>query len=690
MMISNSATPGVYYERVDATVPGIAALRTDVAAFVGIAARGPLHTAIPVQSWRQFEAYFGGFTGAGYLAYAVRAFFENGGQRCWVVRVASEAAAAAQVLFSTKTTTETQPRWVIRAISPGVWGNDLTIELRETNRAQTTIDPQHSIPEQATVITTSGFSRATLVRLTQAAEPLQYKVISDVDAVARRLLWVHPDPVARLPYDAPLHGFDPNRPILVESVEYTLLVREAGRLKRVYEKLSLVPEHPRYGPAVLPPLPGRRDLKISQLPAAPEPISLAEYAQETAKPTYTDVEEPLFHEMDAGFGEKGSVARRHLSGPVALAGGADGLALLAAGDFIGEAVSPFDSDTVKALKQRGLGALEEIDEVAMVAVPDIHIQPRQPPIKAPPLPPCVPDPCLPGPPPPPETPKAPDLGDLPPRFSEQDVYRVQAALVEHCERQRNRMALLDAPFTTARDDALGSGSVRAWRQRFDTSFAAFYYPWLRVVDPLRTPATRTRDIPPSGHVAGQYAQSDFQVGVYKAPANAPLIWIQDVTVPVDDPVHGLLNADGINVIRAFPGRGIRIFGARTVSSDASWRFVNVRRLLMMIEKAIAVAIQWAVFEPNNVFTRTKLNLVLTSFLLTLWQTGALVGKSREEAFFVKCDEDNNPPDERTEGRLVMDIGVAPTQPFEFIVLRVGRTANAFEISEATTSPWPMR
>jgi len=638
-----------------------------VAAFVGIAARGPLHTAIPVQSWRQFEAYFGGFTGAGYLAYAVRAFFENGGQRCWVVRVASEAAATAQALFSTKTA----PRWVIQAISPGVWGNGLTIELRETNRAQTTIDPQHSLPEYAAVITTSGFSRATLVRLTQAAQPLQYKVISDVDAVAKRLLWVHPDPVARLPYDAPLHGFDPNRPILVESVEYTLLVREAGRLQRVYEKLSLVPEHPRYGPAVLPPLPNRHDLKTSLLPAAPEPVCLAEYVQETV--IYTDVEEPLI-----------------LSGPVALAGGADGLALLAADDFIGEAVSPFDSDTVKALKQRGLGALEDIDEVAMVAIPDIHIQPQQPPAKATPRPPCVPDPCLPAPPPAPAAPKAPEIGDLPPRFSEQDVYRVQAALIEHCERLRNRIALLDAPFATARDDALGSGSVRAWRQRFDSAFAAFYYPWLRVVDPLRTPATLTRDIPPSGHVAGQYAQSDFQVGVHKAPANAPLIWIQDVTVPVDDPVHGLLNADGINLIRAFPGRGIRIFGARTVSSDTSWRFVNVRRLLMMIEKAIAVAIQWAVFEPNDVFTRTKLNLVLTSFLLTLWQIGALVGKSREEAFFVKCDEDNNPPDERTEGRLIVDIGVAPTQPFEFIVLRVGRTANAFEISEATTSPWPMR
>lgn len=665
MMISNSTTPGVYYERVDATAPGIAALRTDVAAFVGIAARGPLHTAIPVQSWRQFEAYFGGFTGAGYLAYAVRAFFENGGRRCWVVRVASEAAATAQALFSTKTKTEIRPRWVIQAISPGVWGNGLTVDLRETHRAQTTIDPQHSLPEYAAVITTSGFSRATLVRLTQAAQPAQYRVISDVDAVAKRLLWVHPDPVARLPYDAPLHGFDSNRPILVESVEYTLLVREAGRLQRVYEKLSLVPEHPRYGPAVLPPLPNRHDLKTSPLLAAPEPVCLAEYAQETV--IYTDVEEPLI-----------------LSRPVALAGGADGLVLLAADDFIGEAVSPFDSDAVKALKQRGLGALENIDEVAIVAIPDIHIQPQQPPVQAPPRPPCVPDPCLPAPPPAPATPKAPEIGDLPPRFSEQDVYRVQAALIEHCERRRDRIALLDAPFAAARDDALGLSAVRAWRSRFDSQYAAFYYPWIKVVDPLRSPTALTRPVPPGGHVAGFYAQSDFQVGVHKAPANGPLVWTEDVTIVIDDAAHGLLNPAGINVIRSLPGRGIRIFGARTVSSDTDWRFVNVRRLLMMIEKAIAVAIQWAVFEPNNTLTRAKLNLTLTSFLLALWQTGALVGATADAAFFVKCDEANNPPDERNNGRLLAEVGVAPSQPFEFIVLRIGRANNEFEISEANS------
>ena len=262
---------------------------------------------------------------------------------------------------------------------------------------------------------------------------------------------------------------------------------------------------------------------------------------------------------------------------------------------------------------------------------------------------------------------------------------MQSALVQQCEKRRDRIALLDPPFATARDDALGVGAVRAWRSRFDSKYAAFYYPWLRVVDPLRPSAALTRDIPPSGHVAGQYAQTDFQVGVHKAPANAPLVWTQDVTVVVGDAVHGILNPAGINVIRPLAGRGIRIFGARTVSSDRDWRFVNVRRLLMMIEKAIYVSTQWAVFEPNDTFTRAKLRLSLTSFLLSLWQKGALMGASANEAFFVQCDEENNPETERGNGRLLAEVGVAPSQPFEFVILRVGRTNNEFEVTEATRS-----
>ena len=154
-----------------------------------------------------------------------------------------------------------------------------------------------------------------------------------------------------------------------------------------------------------------------------------------------------------------------------------------------------------------------------------------------------------------------------------------------------------------------------------------------------------------------------------------------MTSPVGNELHALFNTAGINVVRSLPGRRIRILGARTVSSDPDWRFVNVRRLLMMIERALYISLQWAAFEPNGELTWAKIRLAITSFLITLWQAGALVGESMAEAFFVKCDEETNPARERDNGRLICLVGVAPSQPFEFVVLRVGRAGNEFEVQE---------
>ncbi len=217
--------------------------------------------------------------------------------------------------------------------------------------------------------------------------------------------------------------------------------------------------------------------------------------------------------------------------------------MLQAYDFIGEDISPLDSDELKGLKRRGLRALAEVDEVAIVAIPDIHIQPESTPRKLPVVP-CIPDPCLPGNYIPPATPRIPPEVELPPVFSESDIYQVQATLVQLCEDLGDRIALLDPPFTAAQDDALGVGAIREWRSRFDSKYAALYYPWTRVVDPLRSLTSLTRDMPPSGHVAGQYATTDLQIGVHKAPANTALNWVQDVTVFVNDAVHGLLNPLG--------------------------------------------------------------------------------------------------------------------------------------------------
>lgn len=655
------AAPGVYYERVDAGAPGIASLRTDVAGFVGIAERGPLHQAVPVDSWRQFQAYFGGFIGAGYLAYAARAFFENGGRRAWIVRVASPAATAATLQLRTLGAV---PAWRVEAFSEGGWGNAMSVALRATHPAQTRLLAKRSTPEYATVASVAGFARGSHVRVAVAPGTIAYRVVTAVDAQALRLYWVHPDPRRRLPYEQPLPGLDPNLDAPVESIEYTALVFEGGRLRARYDGLSLVPAHPRYGPSVLAPLRLPESSGVAYagpLPEAPDPIRIRELRSPAAIAALAPLDEAA-------------------AGTTALQGGVDGLSALDVRDFIGEPVSPLDGDEVRRDKSRGIAALGEVGEVALLAVPDIHVQPVEPPRRQPP-PPCVPDPCLPSPPAPPAPPRIEVVTDMPPRFDDEQVYRVQAALVQHCEDRRDRLALLDPPWSAVRDPRQGVAAVRAWRQRFDSAFAALYFPWVEVVDPLREQAATTRPIPPSGHVAGFVARTDRDVGVHKAPANGALRWLQDVSVDLDATVHGLLNDEHVNALRAFPGRGLRIFGARTLASDPDWRYVNVRRLLAMIEKAIRVSCQWAVFESNDVLTRGKLHLSLTAFLMVLWQRGALAGGSPREAFYVRCDEGVNPAAGRAEGRLLAEVGVAPARPCEFVVLRVGRIDNQLEIAD---------
>lgn len=654
-------TPGVYYEHLDATPPAVTAIRMDVAGFVGIAQRGPLDVPVPVQSWRQFEAHFGGFTGAGYLGYAVRAFFENGGLRCWVVRVASKDESGGAQAAAVRYVSAAGSGWRIAASSPGAWGNALAVTLHETTKVQAMSLPARSTPEAAAVPATTGFDRYSLVRVSQDGSPSVLRVVSDVDAYEGLIYWRHPDPAARTPYDSPLMGFDPDRPVLIERVEYTLMVFETGRLVRRYEALSLIPEHPRYGPLVLAPITPAEE--ADALPPRPEPVVIEE-----ERPV------PLMS-LDL------LVTTPEASRP--LTDGTDGLTLLEPFDFMGEPFDPNDSDESTLRKRRGFRALDPISEVTAVAIPDLHIQPVPPPLEAP-LPDCIPDPCLEDEPAD-APPRPPAWTELPPEFTEEQIFRVQDSLVVHCETRRDRIAVLDPPFSTALDVQEGLQAVQAWRRRFDSDLAVLYWPWLRVVDPLRGTGAVTRAIPPSGHAAGQWARTDRAIGVHKAPANSPLVWVQDVTLTADDEVHGMLNTVGINVLRVLPGRGIRIMGGRTLSSDATWRYLNVRRLLLMIARAIYLSTQWAVFEPNDAFTRAKLRLAFTSFLSALWRKGALVGGTAEAAFFVKCDEENNPPYERDRGRLLAEIGVAPAHPFEFVIVRVGRTDNEFELSEPSQS-----
>lgn len=249
---------------------------------------------------------------------------------------------------------------------------------------------------------------------------------------------------------------------------------------------------------------------------------------------------------------------------------------------------------------------------------------------------------------------------------------VQTALINHCELQSNRVAVLDAP------PGMDVQQVKEWRSAvamYDSAFAAMYYPWIKVDNPIGTNGNSEILVPPSGHMAGVWARVDESRGVWKAPANEIIRGALDVERPITKAEQGMLNPIGVNCIRPFGTRGIRVWGARTLSSDSEWRYVNVRRLFNTIEDAIISGTQYVVFEPNDQRLWAGVTRTVSSFLRGMWRDGALMGESPEQAFFVKCDAENNPPESVDEGKLIIEVGIAPVKPAEFVIFRISQLTD---------------
>jgi uncharacterized protein len=249
------------------------------------------------------------------------------------------------------------------------------------------------------------------------------------------------------------------------------------------------------------------------------------------------------------------------------------------------------------------------------------------------------------------------------------VKAVQSMMIAHCERMGDRVAILDAP------PDLTPQEVKKWRMDiagFDSSYAAMYYPWVKVMDPA---TEQPVNMPSSGHVAGLWARNDNTRGVHKAPANEVLQGVIGLAYQVTKGEQDTLNPIGVNCVRAFPGRGIRVWGARTLSSDPAWRYINVRRLFNYVEKSIEGGTQWVVFEPNNRKLWARVSRDVSAFLRMVWRDGALFGSAPSEAFYVKCDDELNPPESRDLGRLIIEIGMAPVKPAEFVIFRISQWAG---------------
>jgi phage tail sheath protein FI len=269
----------------------------------------------------------------------------------------------------------------------------------------------------------------------------------------------------------------------------------------------------------------------------------------------------------------------------------------------------------------------------------------------------------------------------PPGLNAAEIFTGYAALLDQCERLRDRVALLDPPRT-----ASGVASLLNWRKQAaelpapGRRFAACYAPWVAVTDPTRAGAPRL--VPPGGCVAGVYARVDTAFGVHRPPANVALAGVEDVADVLTARDQEELNPRGINLLRPFPGRGLRVWGARSLSDEPEWRFIHVRRVMSMIQESVEDSTQWAVFEPNDATLRRTLTHSLSVFLRGIWEAGGLQGTSPEEAFYVKCDETNNPPAVVDAGEVVCQVGVAIAAPMEFLVFEVRQQAAGAGIVEA--------
>ncbi|RCX11360.1 hypothetical protein DFR58_1256 [Anaerobacterium chartisolvens] len=244
---------------------------------------------------------------------------------------------------------------------------------------------------------------------------------------------------------------------------------------------------------------------------------------------------------------------------------------------------------------------------------------------------------------------------------------VQLTLVAHCENLGSRFAVLDIPRDKKKVD-----EVIAHRNIFDSNYAALYHPWIEVFDPLDKKSTF---IPPSVSVAGIYARSDTSRGVQKAPANEVVRGATGLDCLYNKGEQDILNPQGVNLIRVFPGQGIRVWGARTCSSETNWKYVNVRRLFIFIEESIKANINWAVFEPNDVMLWARVKRSIEVFLINLWRNGALAGSTADEALFVDIGRTTMTQDDIDNGRLICVIGVAPVKPAEFVIFRITQKVN---------------
>jgi uncharacterized protein len=635
--------PGVYVEEVSFRSKSIEGVSTTTTGFIGPARNGPIDLEPDLlTSLAEFERVYGDgqqlkFNDVGtmpnHLWHGARAFFDQGGKRLYVVRVFLGSSALDDGIANWRVPSGINAADVleVRARFPGFGGNrrvsfkvrigqNILTSDRDGNPAVNGL-----LDNDIVWIGTTGPASPPDDLFFQGAF---FRAEKYFDPVLQENTWRFRNAnnnVRELrPASPPATGaFDPDEDeIRVVRVNVTVFPSDPTDprgVTQVWEDLALDPAH--------------------QLSGAPDSLATTFHADanqlSNRATAYTS---PIAISRGANVGNSGLSILAALS---AASGGSLGLAswlgsaqldrtfdmmLEGGNDGIRPTATEYEgTDNPNDPFKTGLKAFEDIEDISIVAAPGST-------------------------------------------FRLEDGYRTNAMtiaglLISHAERMRYRIAVLDS------GDGQPLAAVRAMRAKLDSKYAALYYPWVRILDPV---TRKEIYLPPSGFVAGIYARNDIERAVYKAPANEVVNLALGFEILLNKSQQDVLNPEGINCFRFFEGRGFRLWGARTISSDPEWKYVNLRRYFAYLERSIDKGTQWAVFEPNGEQLWGNVRRTIEDFLLNEWMSGALLGDKPEKAYFVKCDRSTMTQNDLDNGRLICLIGVAPLRPAEFVIFRIGQ------------------
>ncbi len=613
-------SPGVYVEEYDSGVKAMEGVGTSTAGFVGMAQKGPVR-GIPVliTSMADYQRRFGSYLPERvygemrFLPYAVEQFFNNGGSTCYVMRVCPEGADAAKIDFPGKEGENSQPFLTLTAVNPGEWGNQIQVKFSAVLKNKIKLDDSVKVSSEGgfEVKNAAGYQAGDMVCL-------QYRVTAPDPAKPE------PDPEktdsdpAKPEPDPEKTDSDQKQPNEKKtpktSVSYVFgIVDKVEDNKLTLKQLGDVPSG---GKAELLYL-AEWGLMIWDDTASEQYESVSFNPDRTNFLKYAVLKSQLVTAEAAMDQYVPNVLESMIKGAgepsfsVRLGNGKEGEIKKTNGEM--------DVDLYKGKdgspdQRTGLQAFKTLSDVSIMAIPGITNP------------------------------------------------SVQSELVSHCENLKDRFAILDMPLEDKEVSEL-----QEFRENVDSSYAAMYHPWLQCYDSL---AKRNVYLPPSGAVAGIYGRTDNSRGVHKAPANEVVRNCTGLSVRYNEAEQGKLNPKGINLIRSLPGQGIRVWGARTCSSDGNWKYINVRRLFIFIEESIKANTNWVVFEPNDETLWSRVEGTIRVFLTTQWRNGALAGSTADEAFFINIGKSTMTEDDILNGRLICIIGVAPVRPAEFVIFRI--------------------